>query len=438
MDWLDTRVWNLGSRLAPLAMGAALAGCGGGSIDDGGPTGPATSPDPTEGTPHDGIHCRTDEDCQGFSAYVVTCEDGICVDHWDYCNYYDSVACGDPECSSDLECENGMLCVDGSCTSPPLLPRCPDAPSFSASEIALPSAPLALAFTESDVPGERLIIAAGAGYVLALSPALATVYTIDLGDMVAASVDAGDLDGDGAHDVVIANGNGEIAAILRTPTPTIAPALFANAGRVALTDLDDDGLADAVVATGDGVVREYPAVGDGSWATPIDLGPGYTFAIGDLDGDPAPEAVLADGGLVRWDDGFAATIVDGFEADTVALARFEGGSVGSVVASAVSAPGTKLVHVRSSGAVVEVHAALSATIAGAGDFDGDDAADVLLGNAARLSIVRGGTDGLSCETVSMVPPVAAPTLVAAGDVDGDGRAEIVAVRDATLALARLE
>jgi hypothetical protein len=113
----------------------------------------------------------------------------------------------------------------------------------------------------------------------------------------------GDLDLDGAQDLVVALGR--LAVFRGNGNGTFGPrsdvGLITSAVDVAIADLDDDGKLDLAAANGfssgaGGVVSVLLGHGDGTFGPRVDYGtaqgPG-SLAIGDLDGDGRPDVAAA-------------------------------------------------------------------------------------------------------------------------------------------------
>lgn len=119
-------------------------------------------------------------------------------------------------------------------------------------------------------------------------------------------VDAGDLDADGDPDLVASRGFGSDASVyvlLGNGDGSFAAPVHYDAGTIAQTvviaDLTTDGVPDLVV-NGQPGLWLLRGQGDGtfasasSYAAPTDVPPEVRMAVGDLDGDGAPEVVVID------------------------------------------------------------------------------------------------------------------------------------------------
>jgi len=112
----------------------------------------------------------------------------------------------------------------------------------------------------------------------------------------------GDLDGDGAPDLAVANINsGDVSVLLAAGDGTFGPEQRFGAGdgpqSVAIGDLDGDGALDLAVANRDSDdVSVLLGAGDGTFAPEQRFGAGErprSIAVGDLDGDGAPDLAVA-------------------------------------------------------------------------------------------------------------------------------------------------
>jgi hypothetical protein len=210
-----------------------------------------------------------------------------------------------------------------------------------------------------------------------------------------AGVAVGDLDGDGAPDVVASEPDADRIAVWRgagdgTLRERIDLELGPSPRAVALADMDLDGYLDAVVGFGDGSVRALGGRGDATFAR------GERFegaadpaqvAIADLDGDGAPDVAVADAA-----------------------------SDGLVVLRGL---GNRAFDER-----VRWDVRPRARAVAAVDLDRDGKVDLVSGGADAVTIRRGLGDCLLAHPAQLKAG-ARPERLAAGDLDGDGLPDLV-------------
>ena len=165
----------------------------------------------------------------------------------------------------------------------------------------------------------------------------------------AASVAAGDFDGDGVLDLAVANSGGGVSVLLGLGNGSFAPEQRFGAGlsskSVAVGDFDGDGVLDLAVVSSSPDVSVLLGLGDGSFAPEQRFGAGVgarSVAVGDFDGDDVQDlAVAASTGfsepdsdrvsvlLGLGDGSFAAQqrISVGFRPSSVAVGDFDGDGV---------------------------------------------------------------------------------------------------------------
>ncbi|MDQ1726848.1 MAG: large repetitive protein, partial [Frankiaceae bacterium] len=243
------------------------------------------------------------------------------------------------------------------------------------------------------VLGTSWLLAPSAGAVV---PPTFTTATYAVGASPS-DVEVGDLDHDGALDIVSANrGAGTVSVLLGDGHGAFAPATTFPAGSqpsgLALTDVDGNGALDVAVANSSGGVRVLRGNGAGGLSAPVAYAAGLlatAIASGDLDGDGAPDLAVASSG-----------------SNLVSVLRNSG-------AGAFSGP--------TSTSVPGGPAALAIR-----DLDGDGARDVVTANGAssRMNVLRGdGAGGLAA-------PVAfadggGNDAIDLGDLNGDGVPDVV-------------
>lgn len=289
-------------------------------------------------------------------------------------------------------------------------------------------------------------------FSLILSPAWAGTpgfvkpRPVGSGDSPTQAIAHGDLDGDGALDIVVGNAEGESYIYFndgRGNFPKSAWRVWGDTDdeilALAVGDLDGDGRLDiAAIRAGDaGVV--YLNAGAGDFAAALPFGAAVdaltSVALGDVDGDGAFDLVCgaATGVFVYLNDGdggFAAApdlaFTDG-AVSSVALADLDGDGWLDIVAG--SPDGANLIYFNAQDGDFEApegfgpgdDATSSLAIA---DFDGDEVLDILVGNLNEPSAIY-FNDGAGAFTISVTLVTSQTTGVAAADMDGDGDIDIL-------------
>ena len=427
---LETSIWNLTFVAAAAACGPTIPidDDGEGSFDDSGSDSatddsPMTTPcvtgecDPPE--------CYTSADCNA-SEY---CYDGRCV-YEPYCGIAgddDDFRCSPwpyYDCYSDVECGPDEQCLFYECV--PLEDCDPAAAYQGAYFITAPDdGPIVdLAFVDQDgAAPQELAIATSTRVVLAssFSPALTQIAVGE--DFV--SIAAGDVDGDGDQDLVIAErGQGGQLVVLTNDAGAISPlATIASPGvpiEVVLGDPENDGTVDAFVRTESGVVRH------------IDLGPQSPLVA-----TPVSAMALAGWSLAFASEGqswwlpvatlepTAPTVFNAVAMQSFATARIDA-DVDEDVIGVVDEDGTTDVFAWR-GPIGEPHAQVvlagSYPLATAADVNGDGLSEIVVAGLGQAVVLSSGTDVFGCQ--SAVPFDHAALLVAAGDWDGDIGEEVV-------------
>ncbi len=276
-----------------------------------------------------------------------------------------------------------------------------------------------------------------------------------------APVDVGlaDLDGDGDLDAVLALVNADAVSVhlgdgLGAFGPGTSYPGFDGCGAVALGDMDGNGtvdvLADSVTLT---ELRLYPGGGDGTLlpATSLPLPAQATLALGDLNGDLAPDLVLAYPLLEivepRLNDGAGAFVAGmsvrvGYQADRPVVADVDGDGAQDVVATTGSSGfqvGTVALLVGDGAGALQPpqHDPVPYLLSlGAGDLNGDGRPEVL-GTSIEVFVdtfpvtsydivhvfAADGEGGLS--PGSFLANEAGTSGVAVADLDEDGRLEVL-------------
>jgi hypothetical protein len=252
-------------------------------------------------------------------------------------------------------------------------------------------------------------------------------------------VAAGDVDGDGAADVLAASAT-EFSVFLgrgdgQFETPLILPAAF-SPGFVSLADLDGDGRLDIVVAAadrGDTVGVSYGR-GDGTFEAPSLLafdGISSSVAVDDFNGDTIADMAVAyreghsvsvflgEGGRAFGEGRIVRTAK---EPDLIVTGDFDGdGALDFATASELV--GSVWLHFGDSAGAFPrqraIHVGRSPVSLAAGDVDDDGLTDVMVALAGR---------SMTVDVIAMIRPDHVPPV--ASDEDGDGIPDACAAQEA--------
>jgi hypothetical protein len=225
-------------------------------------------------------------------------------------------------------------------------------------------------------------------------------------DLAPAALEIGDLNGDAKLDIATANRLGnDVSVFLNAGDGGFLPrrdyATSPRPSSLAIADVDGDRKPDLVTGSrGDGVgmVSVLVNSGDGSFGARREYRTGATpssVAVGDVDGDRAPDLAVA--------------IVDDDVSGSGSIAVLENDGDGAFEAGRVYPLGAD-----------------PASIA-MGDLNGDGSADLATANtyAGTVSVLLNNGDGVFPTRRDYATEDWAPT-VAIGDLDADGRADLVA------------
>ena len=305
------------------------------------------------------------------------------------------------------------------------------------------------------------------------------------------AVAAGDLDGDGMPDVVVANAADATVSVLRNRTfqfgtefysPNFAPKIDFPTGSqpfsVAIGDVDGDGKPDIVVANLTAgtvsVLRNTSAIGSiyaSSFAPKVDYPVGTyprSVTVSDLDGDGKPEisvvnersntvSVLHNTSIPGYVDASSFAPMVGFATgsspDCLAVNDLDGDGRNELVVSNYGSNTVSVLYNQAAAGIIN-----ASTFAGkidfatgnqpffvtTGDADGDGKPDIIVSNSASSSVsvlrnisVTGGIDASSFAPGVEFGVSGYPVSVIMGDLDANGTAELAVTNAATNSISVL-
>ncbi len=251
----------------------------------------------------------------------------------------------------------------------------------------------------------------------------------------ASTLAAGDVDGDGTLDLLVADTDG--LRVWRNDglgafTADASAWSSASAKALALGSLTANSTLDAVVVTATGDVEIYTndAAGHFTLAQALPSLAARAIALGDLDADGDLDLVVATatGNRVYLNNGSAAftpgATFGSATGTSVVLADFDrDGDLDAIVTSATNT----VVYSNNSSATFTA-ALTSATPAdrvAVADLDADGRPDVILTRADQPARLWRNTAAFQFTTLAAAPGGGTITTLAAGDIDGDGRADLL-------------
>ncbi len=476
MKRLDVSPWNLG---LPLSM-VVLAACGpvvpidetgtDTDVDPTASTNPSDPSDPSSVTdPSDPtlpttttstqscyeVGCDYGYECIGGYCMPTYCSDGGCCYYDDGgCCYYDGCCYGDDGCWYDYcslltDCEGGEFCNGYECEPANMPSEC--APlAFAAQVPLLPDGVVvSLTFVEADGdPARELAVGTSLGAGLtAVDAAAATVLPID--GAAAQDIGAGDLDGDGDLDLVIATAGPALVPFLNDGLGAFVAGASQprDASRIEIADVDGDAIADLVGVFDVGSPQQQAAIlrglGGGEYDAPYLHSPDgepRDLEVGELFGDVGAELVVFDGeSTAVWMGGPLDGSADywfggsGGVGGALAIGDFDGDGLRDV-ARVTNWSGWTNIDVFHSLGAGGLESSYSQAIVGsfdraeAADLDGDGRDDLVLAGSEGVFAVLPGKlwdypDPFACVGL-YESGVGGPVSLALGDYDGQGAPDV--------------
>jgi len=271
------------------------------------------------------------------------------------------------------------------------------------------------------------------------------------------AIAAGDLNGDGAPDLAVANGEytGSIAILLNNRDATFAaPASFpagSNPEALAVADLDGDGALDVAVANsvfGGGTVDVLLGAGDGTFAPATSFpvaGGAEAMVVADLNGDDVPDVATANvfdsnvSVLLGAGDGTLnpqATFAVGSTPKSIATIDLNEDGAPDLVTANQFGDTISILSNNGDGTFapqVTVPSGGSQPIAlDVGDLNDDDLPDVAVANVGfpgGIGVLLNNGDGTLAAPGTLIDGAQNADALSIADVDGDGARDIVTTSD---------
>ncbi|HEX3151801.1 MAG TPA: VCBS repeat-containing protein [Gemmataceae bacterium] len=242
----------------------------------------------------------------------------------------------------------------------------------------------------------------------------AAAVNYDAGGQTPRSIAVGDLNGDGALDIVTANdqfANNSVSVVMGVGDGTFGPAYVYTAGQtpidVALGDLNGDHMPDVIAAT----QGKFLGTSVGTIDVLLDNGDGTLLSSQSL-AVPHPTApVVADFNNDGALDLAVATFIPGY----VGVYVFPGYGNGLFGAPIKTVP-------------IDI-GVLTAGLA-AGDFNGDGKPDLAVGSSGGVSILIGAGD-CTFGSATVFPAGGSPSWIAVDDFDADGKLDLAVANDSS-------
>lgn len=262
----------------------------------------------------------------------------------------------------------------------------------------------------------------------------------------------GDFNRDGKQDAAVlinhSDGMGQVWVFLSNGPNSFGPGTIAYTGWVsgiASADLDGDGAHDLLIGGYSGVATLLADGTGGFRVGPGPLGPGASIAIGDFNNDGKPDALVAGRdvnqyciALGRGDGTFSSTtcasVADGPAG--IVIGDFNGdgnadfGLIKSVPDANYSIPisiylgkGNGTFYAPTDFIAQDFDIGPDVTLA-AGDFNGDGRVDIVVAGSSITSVMTGAGDGTFFAPIRVLLDPFSPSVVVA-DLNGDGRSDLV-------------